>query len=65
MSERYVVYKDTDGCPTCGHGEHFTVLDTATDTQLSTSYEDKELAEDICGWMNQAFEAGTQEGAGK
>lgn len=65
MSERYVVGVDKEGCPTCGHDTYWTVVDTTADSQISTSFSDKEQAEDICKWMNEAYEVGTQHGAGR
>lgn len=65
MSERYVVEETNKPCSACNEGGMWTVLDTATDTRISTDYGDQELAEYICERMNEAFEAGTQEGAGK
>lgn len=61
MSERYTVVKDIEGCKACGHGDHFTVVDTVTDTQISTSWEDQEHTEEICAWMNEAYEAGRKD----
>jgi hypothetical protein len=65
MSNRFVVAIDKEGCPTCGHDTYYTVIDTVEDSQISSSFGDKEHVEDICKWMNGAFDAGTQEGAGK
>lgn len=58
---------DTSGCNHCGHDQQWTIVEGHGDDAIEdgTSWggpEGKELAEEICERMNDAFEAGRQVG---
>lgn len=59
-ASRYQVEVDGGGCPYCGHGKTWTVVDTWEDSQISESSEDEESMQATCDRMNTAFEAGRQ-----
>jgi len=44
-------------CKCCGAETLYEIVD-ATDTALGQSFGDKELTDDLCDYMNQAFRAG-------
>src|ERR1700691_2555597 len=55
------VQDGTEGCVTCGHGRLWTVLYTGGDgeeTEIGTSWDDAEAAQDVCDLMNMAYDAG-------
>jgi len=58
--EYFKVERDEAGCAHCDHGGSWTVTWGEGDQaeQLNTSFDDKEHAEDIQQWMQQAFEIG-------
>ena len=58
---KYVVEKDTDGCKECGVGALWTIVrpDGVAD---STSWEDKEFADELCDKLNDAYERGLRDG---
>lgn len=61
MTEQYYrVERDEAGCPHCDAGGTWTVVCGRGDDeeQISTSFEDRECAEDLCKQMNRAFERG-------
>lgn len=60
----YRVERDDAGCSHCDHGGSWTVTWGEGDNaqQISTSFDDKEQAEDIQQWMQQAFEQGCELG---
>jgi len=54
---------DADGkpeCEHCSHGQLWTVIfgPTGAETQIGQSWGDRELVEDICDLMNDAFAHG-------
>jgi hypothetical protein len=55
----FKVEKDVSGCPQCGHGDMWTIVGPHG-TQIGQSWGDQELVEDICQYMNEAFEAGLE-----
>lgn len=55
----YVVYVEKEPCALCGaHGGLWGVVNLRTDTALSTSWGDKEYAEEICELLNDAARHG-------
>lgn len=56
--DRFELVKDHQGCMTCDAKSTYSVVDKVEDTAISISFEDQEMAEDICGWMNQAYRKG-------
>lgn len=55
--EEYIVELDTPGCGHCGANSFWRIVNS-DDCATSTSYGDKELAEDICDLMNDAYKRG-------
>ena len=55
--DRFKVEKDHWGCPECGASSTYAVVDKVENTNLST-WDDQEVADDICGWMNRAYRKG-------
>lgn len=53
-----------DGCTHCGAGKMWAIVyvehGQTEETELGTTWGDKELAEDICDLMNMAYEAGLE-----
>lgn len=57
----YLVVPDGDAdCKHCGTGQHWTVawMEGGEATQLGTSWNDREMADEVARYMNQAFNAG-------
>lgn len=65
MSTFYRVVEDGEGegCAHCGHGKHWTIVSGEGESEfgIGTAWGDKELAEDICEFMNMAFGAGEEQ----
>ena len=59
MNEPYKVVIDPNhvGCATCGH-DSMWAIEGPDGTLSSTSWADKEIAEDICDLVNMGHEAG-------
>ena len=56
------------GCKACGAGAMFTVTQHTPDGDvevLGESFRDEDLANSICEWMNDAFEAGVAASSGQ
>lgn len=53
-----------DGCAHCGAGKMWAIVyvehGQTEETEIGQTFGDKELADDICGWMNMAYEAGLE-----
>lgn len=65
MSDHYRLVEDdlgTDGCKHCGHGFMWTLESGhgGNEIRIGTSWGDKELAQDICELMNDAYESGRE-----
>lgn len=65
MSEHYRVVEcelSEGGCAHCGHGAMWTLESGhgGNEIRIGTSWGDKELAEDICDLMNDAYESGRE-----
>lgn len=59
----YRVEKENEGCKHCGHGDYWTIVSGTGDDEIGigTSWGDRELADDICDLMNDAFAAGQED----
>lgn len=58
----YWVERDEEGCPSCGHDATWQVVhrEGTEEVAESTSWEDKEFAEDLAEMLNIAFERGLE-----
>lgn len=63
MTDFYRVEEENEnGCDKCGHGCYWTIVSGEGDSEIGigTSWGDKELADDVCDLMNQAYESGRE-----
>lgn len=69
--EVYVVKEDKDireghhVCPECGDGTLWTVVFKPEDCAIGQSFEDKETAEDLARYMNEAYRKGVESDGGR
>jgi hypothetical protein len=66
---RVMVADGHRGCERCHNGTFWTVVCTDEDGEIfevcGSSWGDRELADDICDFMNMAYEAGKESAQGK
>lgn len=53
----YRVEEETKACKSCGMGSTWIIVDS-DNIGGGTTYSDKEIADDICELMNDAYERG-------
>jgi len=58
MSKGFKVVTDTEGCNKCGAGKTWTIAGTNDEIAIGYSFGEQEEADDLCEWMNMAYQAG-------
>ena len=58
----YKVVEDDGGCVHCGHGQMWTVMGP-DEICIGQAFEDREAADDLADFMNQAYLAGVKDGS--